>query len=765
MKKLSIILSVLVLAALLCLSGCVDVATTMTVDQMFAGQRVMTVSFPADQLKTEGGIADVDDLIRGAKPEALSFTRTDSVDPVEYVFTLSFDSLADYEQKVESIIYRDANISFSYVDQPYSQDIRLVEDFDSSDLFLWFDQVINGQKDVIEAAFGRPVDVKNIWTLKGYTLELAGETYNSTNEKISYVLGSGDFISDVEMTTVIHGDEQYTRYIEFKFTDGSSPEGQSAIIERINGLLPEGGSIEQSAGASGASCTVSFTATTTQQLAALTTNVLEGKRATAVWGDVEDDNQPLTTLNGFEETVDLSAFTTDDQLGFVYRVVSEAGMPSGMYSKKSGSLISLDAEINGNTITYSGNGTLFDFYTVTASVSRAQTITYGLVVEGEDEFIREIRITLPAGSEAEVVSQVEAYYADRGAPNTEIITSGSAEQPYVLITVTGDATEICAAEDVLFGVSPERQLSYVRNGGLFKVKPDATLVDSYDITSLLSLTGVSEYIYIASTGDNVYKCSVAEDSNLPTKAPIAVRCDQGVQSMAFTGTYVNADAVIFICLLVVLVLLLAALAVTLYLSKLAEKEAEQEERPAELAEGEHTRALPVPEPRDFIAVMEDPEPIVPVTPVEMQRYEDSAPPVVVEEPEEDMLGIFTGADLGEESYVLQPEPEPELVPIEEPVSEPQPEPQPEPETESEPEPEPEPQPEPEKEVRPVDVMEDRFPMENLPPVIPSPEDSIDKYSDSDFINDLRYLGYLEEYAKRRSRVKVKVRKKSRSDNK
>ncbi len=753
MKKLRLILlSMLMLAMLACMSGCVDVATEMTVSESFAGQRVMTVTFPADQVKTEGGLADVDDLIRGAKPEALTFTRTDSVDPVEYVFTLSFDSLADYEQKVESIIYRDANISFSWVDRPYCRDIRLEEDFDSSDLFLWFDQVINGQKDVIEAAFGRPVDVESVWTLKGYTLNIAGQTVTSDNDKISYSLGSGDVISDIELTTVIHGDEQYTRYIEFRFAPGCTPESQTAVIERLSGFLPEGGSIEQSASAGTSSCTVSFTATTTQQLAAQTTTVLEGKRATSVWGEVEDANQPLTTIHGFEETLELSAFTTDDQLGFVYRVICEAGLPAGLYTKQTGALTPLESEISGNTVTYTGNGTLFDFYTETASVSRAQTITYGLVVEGEDEFIREVRITMPADSEPDVVSQVEAYFANKGAPNTKIITSASAQQPYVLITINGSASEICAAEDVLFGVSPERKLTYVRDGGLFKVKPDANLVDSFDITSLLSLTGVSEYIYIASTGDNVYKCSVAEDSNLPTKAPIAVRCDQGVQSMAFTGTYVNADAIIFICLLAVLLLLLAALAVTLYLAKLAEKEAaEQEEKPAELTEGEQTFALPEPEPRDFIAVMEDPEPIVPIVPVEVERYEDSTPPVEEPEvPEEDMLGIFTGADLGEENYVPQPEPEPELVPIEEPQPEPEPEPQPEPE------------PEPE-EVRPVDVMEDRFPMENLPPIVPSPDDSIDRYSDSDFVSDLRYLGYLDDYAKRRARVKVKVRKKSRKD--
>ena len=769
MKKLRLLLVFLVLAALLCLSGCVNVYTNMTVSRDFAGKRVMTLSFPANQLQSDGGLADVDELIDGAKPAILTYERTDSADPVEYVFTLRFDSLEDYEKKVESLTMRDVSIEYSFIDQPYTKEIRLNEDFDSSDLFVWFDQVLNGQKDAIEAAFGKPVNTDNIWTVTGYTLELDGYADTVAGKKISYSKGSGDLVNGIEMTTVVHGEEKYTRYIDFILSADCSETDRSEIIDRMSASLPEGGSIEQNVGGGKTGCTVSFSATTTQQLADLTTRALEGRRSTSVWGDFDDPNQPLTTLNGFEESLDLSAFSSDDKLDFTYRIVSEDGLPNELYSKETGSMTRLEAEIGGNTMVYTGKGTSFNFYTIMASVSKAQTISYGLVVEDEDKFIREIRIIMPAGSQGEVLSQVESYFASRGATNTKIITSGSAEQPYVLITIKGNASEICSAEDILFGVTPNRRLSYTREGGLLTVKPDAYLIDSYDISSLLSLTGVSEFIYVVSTGDEVYECSVADDSSLPTDAPIAVRCNDGAQSMAFTGKYVNSDAIIFICLLVVLLLLLAALGVTMYLSKMAEKKAEKEEKPAEIAAGDETKALPGHEPRDFLAVMEDPEPIVPTTPVEIERYEDSLPPVYDEpvclpEPD-DMLGIFTGADLGEENYQPEPQPEPEP----EPVPEPEPEPEPLPEPESMPEPQPVPVFEPVVESEPVktDVYEEyveRFPMENLPPVVESPESSTDKYSDSDFVNDLRYLGYLDSYAKRSTRVKVKVKKRSRSED-
>ncbi len=765
MKKLRLLLVLLILSALLCLSGCVNIYTTMTVSSEFAGQRVMTVSFPANQLQSAGGLEDVDELIDGAKPALLEYKRSDSADPVEYIFTLRFNSLEDYEKKVESLAMRDVSIEYVYVNQPYTREIRLTEDFDSSDLFVWFDQVLNGQKDVIEAAFGKQVNTENIWTVTGYTLELDGETDIVSSKKISYSRGSGDLITGVEMTTVIHGDEKYTRYIDFRLSRDCSENDRNAIIDRMSASLPEGGSIEQNVGAGGSSCTVSFSATTAQQLADMTTRALEGRRSTSVWGDFDDKSQPLTTLNGFEESLDLSAFSSDDQLDFTYRIVSEDGLPNGLYSKETGSLSVLEAEIGGNTLTYNSNGTSFNFYTILASVSKAQTISYGLVVDGEEKFIREVRIIMPAGSEGAVLSQVESYFASLGAPNTEIITSGSAEQPYVLITIRGNASEICSAEDILFGVTPNRRLSYTREGGLLTVKPDAYLIDSYDISSLLSLTGVSDFIYVVSTGDEVYECSVADDSSLPTDSPIAVRCNDGAQSMSFTGKYVNSDAVIFICLLVVLLLLLIALAVTMYLAKLAEKNAEKEEKPAELTEGEETKALPIHESRDFLAVMEDPEPIVPTAPMEVERFEDSISPVYDEpvclpEPEalqEDMLGIFTGVDLGEEDYQPKPEAEPELMPM----------PEPEPEPESVPEPEPVAEPEPEREPVKTDVYEgyeDRFPMENLPPVVESPENTTDKYSNSDFVNDLRYLGYLDSYTKRATRVKVKVRKRSRSED-
>ena len=757
MKKLRLVFVSLMLAALLCLSGCVNIYTTMTVCRDFSGRRVMTLTFPANQLQSAGGLADVDELIDGAKPAILEYERTDSIDPVEYVFTLRFNSLEDYEQKIEALTMRDVSIEYTFVDEPYTREVRLREDFDSSDLFVWFDQVLNGQKEAIEAAFGKHVNTDNIWTVTGYTLELEGYTDTVAGKKISYSRGSGDVIDGIEMTTVLHGEEKYTRYIDFVFSSGCNENDRNDIIDRMSVSLPEGGSIEQNVGGGKTVCTVSFSATTTQQLADLTTNALEGRRSFSAWGDFEDPYQPLTTLNGFEESLDLSAFSSDDQLDFTYRIVSEEGLPTELYSRESGWLSKLNSEISGNTMVYTSNGTLFNLYTIMARVSKAQTISYGLVVDGEDKFIREIRIIMPAGSQREVLSQVESYFADRGAPNTTIITSGSAEQPYVLITIKGDSSEICSAEDILFGVSANRRLDYTREGGLLTVKPDATLIDSFDISSLLSLTGVSEFIYVVSTGDEVYRCSVADDSGLPTDAPIAVRCNDGAQSMFFTGKYVNSDAIIFICLLVVLLLLLIALGVTLYLSKLAEQNAAKDEKPAELYSGGEARALPVHEPRNFVAVMEDPEPIVPTRPVEIERFEDSVPPMPEPvclpdpEPEQDMLGIFSGADLGEASY--QPEPQPEPVP--EPIPEPMPEPVPEPK--------PEPVPEPVK----TDVFEEyeeRFPMEKLPPVVESPENATDKYSNSDFVNDLRYLGYLDSYAKRGTRVKVKVRKRSRSED-
>lgn len=763
MNKRRPILILLALAVLLCLSGCVNVGTTMTVDENFSGQREITLSFAAELMQTDGVLNDMDNHIADAKPADMDFYRTDSADPIEYVFTVRFDSLDEYKDKIENITGREVSVEFSYVDQPYNRDIRLVEDFDSSELFVWFEEVLESQREAIETAMGTPVDFSDMWTLSGYTLELAGENFTSTNSKISYSHGGGDLISGIEMTTVIHVDEQYTRYIEFEFSSRSSEVDQTDVIERLSESLPEGASLEQTVNDEGTSAIISFTAVNTQQLAELTTTALDGKRATSSWGDVDDPSQPLTTLNGFEETFDLSSFSSDDELDFTYRIISEAGLPSELSDSLSGDSADMEIEASGSTLAYTGSGTDFGFRTIIASVSQAESINYGLVVESEKSLIREIRITLPENSEAQVASQIEAYYANRGASNTEIITSASAEKPYVLITIKGTAAQICAAEDILFGVSADRRLSYIREGGLFKVKPDATLVDSYDISALLSLTGVSEYIYIVHTGDRVYQCSIAAGDALPTDSPIAVRCSDASQRMSFVGTYVNSDAIIFICLLVVLMLLLAALAVTMFLSHRADKEQKNEE-PTALTEGDEVKALPRTESQDFLAVREEPEHIVPTAPVELERYRDSQPPVQPEpqpEPEtqsDDMLGIFVGADLGEEAYKPQ-EPKEDPILIEAiPVEEPEPQPEPEPEPQPEPQPEPETDPEPDR----FEGYVDRFPMENLPPVVQSPENSTDKYSDSDFISDLRYLGYLDEYTKRKAaRVRVKVKKKNR----
>ncbi|MBQ9993679.1 MAG: hypothetical protein IJP17_03100, partial [Clostridia bacterium] len=564
MKKRCILLLGVCILLLSLLSGCVNIVTDLTIDGNFSGTRKMTVSF--DTLEAEqritSGIEDIDHVIAEAKPEALSFYRSDSYNPTEYVFTLSFSSLEDYISKVESITGEDEDVQFSYVNKTFAKDIQISESFDSRDLFKWFEKVLIDNGFASETALADGA----LYTQTGVVINIDGERYSSGGGNVLVKDGSGNLVNKISISTAIDEEGLYTRYITFNLKPSMSSDDIGEITEFFTNNKPEGALVSQSSDADKYTFVVQFSAASEAELTKSTSMVFGGTAASASVSDYQDDSQPLSTFEALDESFDLSNFSQGEPVEFSYQIISDKGLPIAVYNVTAGDTES-SAVQTGNTIEYNGVGTSVSLKTVFESISTAQCIDYNLIMLSPKQFVREIKIYMAAGTPTEVLDQIALYYKSKSAPLAEVSVDINGKLPFIAIVISGTPEQICSSESALFGVA-DRSLSYDRAGGVFSLRANSTLIDRFDISSLLSLTSSSSYIYTFVSEDTLISYTYNDEGSPITKdipkskdkepAPVAMMLSDGSQSITYGGKYTNVTAIIFICLLAILMLLLAA---------------------------------------------------------------------------------------------------------------------------------------------------------------------------------------------------------------
>lgn len=768
-RLLSLALTAILLVMLLCMTGCdntaninVDLRTEMSVDGSFAGKRVMTVSF--DQTLAETGFKTLDALdalVSKEMPSTLTKELVTDESGARYVFTLSFASLDDYIQKVAGLIGRQPNVTFDSVDKMFMKGLTYQEDFESCELFSWVDK---GVKNLTVISRTDLFDSASFWRQTGVNINVGDSSFSSSGGRIDVTQGKETLISKISFKTTVKKNESYERTIEFRLSPSIYEDNYADIVSFLERQKPEGAIVTQSAVSDSKVVSVVFKARNIGELYEKTSKVL-GTSCTADFRAVEDSSLPFSTLEEFRESLDFTNLCMDTKVPFSYNLVSESGSPSQLSVILDGEVIDGQPTLGGNTLDYGAEGSVMELTTRFESISTAKSIYYNLIELGTDDYKREIVIMMENGTPSDVLEKIKSFYESKEAKNTVITTSeeGYAENssnPCVCIEISGSGKDIAKAEEMLFAGTTERKLSYERQKSIFKVKPQTALEDSFDISSLLSMTNVTEYIYTFTskrddiTGSSRTIAGVTDMSEDEKKAgeTVGYLMTNGSASLKFDGKYTNVEAIIFIILLIILALLILALiGVMLYKYLKDKKKDEVPEKRVQPVPEVVEEYYPEPEPEPIPIALPEPEPPRDLG-FAIEQEEEFKPEIEIESfpsttKETDFDLIFNSMDLAAQDEEEEPEPEPEdthkvpvhpFVPV---YIEPQPEPEPEPVVIPEPEPEP----------KAPEVPFAKSPYED------------DDYSDADMLDDFDRLGLLDSYIDRVSKVKVKVKKRKVED--
>ena len=566
MKRAVCVLCVMLL--LFALAGCVSVATEMTIDGEFSGQRVMRITF--DPAAVLGGVSpsdvdQLDELVSSALPKELTCQGSISDNgTASYELKLTFSSLDEYKKKVKKLIGRDPVIEFEVDSDIYSSHVKLAEDFDSGDLLAFVGGYIEKElKDHSEDYKNITFDPDNFWKQTNMSLTIAGTAYNLSGGKI-FIDQSATPVRSVSLRTVLRGDGAFDRTLTIKLSKSATEAEFDRIYEYIDGLDAVRGGIKKGEDADGASIEVTLSAQTAGQLAEMTGAVLGDEHAACAYEPYRDPNQPLSSMESFLDSVSLTAFG-DGGVSLSYELVSGKGIPVSFTRVGSGVEEPLSPVKSGSSLLFTSDGeTEISFRTVLQNINSAVSIDYALIIRSPENFTRRIKINMETGVNTGVLDQIKNYYLDKKAPNVNVVSVTDESQPFVEITINGTADEICAAERALFGDAGSRSLSYERTGGLFTIHPKTTLSDQYDISTLMATTGAASYTYHITSMDEILGAVVeAGGQTEPRQASkgslSAEMTDSGAARVTASGVYTNVLAVVCVLLLIIILLALVIL--------------------------------------------------------------------------------------------------------------------------------------------------------------------------------------------------------------
>ena len=242
MSKLKIMLLVIMVAGLAMLTGCEGrLESDLQVNDDLSGTRVYTLTAKKSDLRTgffDDGSKVINEIKNGT-PKELSFRDRSSGDQAVLEFTLEFNDLDEYEEKIDALIVAGGGlapadaVSYEMPESPFASGMLYQESFSMHEPMIWLENLLiektalgeSNRKDI----FGEKV---SNYTIKG----ISGSALKISIDDVEYYS-----LDEIDIYTVANADGTYDRKIEVRIPNEAMEKNRVPITKFLE--ANEGGKI------------------------------------------------------------------------------------------------------------------------------------------------------------------------------------------------------------------------------------------------------------------------------------------------------------------------------------------------------------------------------------------------------------------------------------------------------------------------------------------------------------------------------------------
>lgn len=312
--KKHIIISSLMILVLLIFTACgAEINTDMKFDKDFKGDRIITAYVKSADLRSYvlTGADGIEDVIKRYIPESLSYKRIDkNSGDVEFIFTINFNSLEDYTNKINQILSRNpdntikANVSYYNKNNEFNKNLMFEENFSSNDLLAWLVYSLKTENIVNHSSVSDWMETgKSSLKIDNQDYYVYGNFKVKKSESSSF--------DSIHVLTEIVENGNFKRSITFIMNEKnikSLKDKGLVITDYLKKLSPENAKFEESKENGSVKYIVSFESQTSQELSLNTDKLLNSKDSvfTVKYSSYEENKNTIKV--DIDEYIDASYY-------------------------------------------------------------------------------------------------------------------------------------------------------------------------------------------------------------------------------------------------------------------------------------------------------------------------------------------------------------------------------------------------------------------------------------------------------------------------
>lgn len=483
------LLPLLLLFTLLCLlCGCSarQPDTRLTLNPDGSGTRTMSCVIANSDLseKINGGEAAFDAFLSLHCPQELSFEKNQGRFHTNYRFTLTFDSISDYRQKVSALLGREPKLYYSSPDSLFAQGQSLREGFTSQELMDWL--TAQAKK---EGLFSSDTA---LFTLAGSEIQ-QGDAVASAREPLEFSTLTYQPIDKITMHTDLLADGAYRRTISYQIPQNACDAFGDKLEQYMASLVPKTGESSWESISTGRVFTLSFDAKNSPELSALTCQALDSDATQAEFTSTEQTL--FSARHVFRETLDFSSFPSNREgktfVIYTLNTKDHSGI-SDVSLKNGGEVIDSGSAVADNQFHFQGDASLLELSLKSSNEYAVSSVGLALSDQGGGVYQRTLTLSFAGNSGGP--ERAKDYFSSLSTQFTNIQTKGS----QCIVTITGSPGEITSDQAVVFGSG--NTVSFSQQGGFVPFTYDS-LEDRLDLSAFLKKIGFSgrpTYRYLSS---------------------------------------------------------------------------------------------------------------------------------------------------------------------------------------------------------------------------------------------------------------------------